>query len=220
MVVVSIQARMGSSRLPGKVLLQLGERRIIEHVVDRVRGAAVAANIAVTTGDRTPNDAIREWCRRASLRYETGPEENLLERHRHVGVVTDSDLLVRITADCPFVPSAEIERVLDAHQNSDARYTTNVTAAMPVGTGVDVIDTDVLAELAELGDTHPVNRLHENPDSWNRLETTTQGWTQYSDVHLAVDTPADYWQLTDAVEAVGTDPRSVADVLFSKDSER
>ena len=220
MVVVSIQARMGSNRLPGKVLLQLGERRIIGHVVDRIRGAAVTADIAVTTGDRAPNDAIREWCRRASLRCETGPEENLMERHRQVGAVTDSDLLVRITADCPFVPSAEIERVLDAHRNSDARYTTNVTAAMPVGTGVDVIDTDVLAELAELGDTHPVNRLHENPDSWNRLATTTPVWTQYGDVHLAVDTPADYWRLIDAVKAIETDPRSVADVLSSQDGER
>jgi len=220
MVVISVQARMGSTRLPGKVLLQLGKKRVIEHVIDRASGATLADNVVLTTGDRAPNDAIREWGRRATIHCETGPEEDLLERHRRVGDATGSDVLVRLTGDCPFVPTDEIDRVIEVHRSNDARYTTNVTEAMPIGTAVDVLDADVLAELSELDETHPVKRLRSNPSTWGMETTTVDPWTQFDDVHMAVDTPADYWRLLDAVEEVGDTPEAVVRHLAESESER
>jgi spore coat polysaccharide biosynthesis protein SpsF len=211
---------MGSTRLPGKVLLQLGGKRVIEHVVDRATGATSAAAVVLTTGDRAPNDAIREWARRANVRYETGPEEDLLERHWRVAKMTGSDVLVRVTGDCPFVPTDEIDRVIEAHRHNDARYTTNVTEAMPVGTAVDVFDVDVLAELSDLGETHPVKRPRANPSTWGMETTTVDPWTEFDGVHIAVDTPADYWRLTDAVATVGEAPKAVTRFLAERAGER
>lgn len=209
-VVASVQARMGSTRLPGKVLLPIGERRVLGWVAERCSAAETIDDLRLTTGLGPENEAIAEWCRRAGHGSLTGPEEDLLERHRAVAEAAGADVLVRVTGDCPFVPSEEIDRVVGDHRNHDAAYTTNHTERMPVGTAVDVIDVDLLDELADLGDTHPVVRLRENPDAWEVNYTDSDELAEFGTVHVAVDTPDDYWSLVDAVDAVGSDPLAVA----------
>lgn len=208
---VQIQARLGSTRLPGKVLYPLGSRRVLGWVVERARRAEKAGDIILTVGDRPENHAIREWCERNEVGFDTGPEDDLLDRHYQAALTADSDPVVRVTGDCPFVPPSEIDRVIEEHEQNDARYTTNLTDGMPIGTAVDAIDKDVLEELRELGDSHPVRRLRENPEEWDVVVTPNEQWTAVGEAHTAVDTPADYWRLSDAIEAVGDDPRAVTD---------
>lgn len=210
-VVASVQARLGSTRLPGKVLYHLGNRRLLQRVVDRTLATDTVDETIATIGDQPENDAVTEYCERAGIEYSVGPENDLLSRHRAVAADSDADLLVRITADCPFVPAAEIDRVVGAHLSNDARYTTNVTDDMPVGTAVDAIDADVLAELASLEERHPVKLPRAEPDQWGTVWNDNPAWADLSDAHLAVDTPADYWSLEDAIAAVGDDPRAVAE---------
>jgi len=209
----SVQARLGSTRLPGKVLLHLGERRVVQWVLDRAEATTNINQTIAAIGDRPENEAIIEYCDREEIRTIVGPEENLLARHLAVAEQTDCDLLMRITADCPFVPSAEIDRVVEAHQENGARYTTNNTEAMPIGTAVDVLEPALLADLDELDETHPVKRPRAELDAWQTVREDNPAWHEFGDVHLAVDTPDDYWSLIDAVEAVGDDPRSVAQWL-------
>lgn len=206
--VISVQARMGSTRLPGKVLLNLGDRRVLERVVDQCSMPS-GSEVVVTTGDSSENEAIEEWCRRAGVACATGPEADLLRRHLDVAEQEDADCLVRVTGDCPFVPTAEIERLIAEHDRNGARYTTNNTETMPVGTAVDVIDRDLLVELRETGATHPVKRPGENPERWDTVFSPNPEWESYADAHFAVDTPGDYWTLVDAVKTVGDDLRAV-----------
>lgn len=212
-VVASIQARLGSTRLPGKVLLHIGNYRILQRVIEQVKAAETVDQIVVAVGNRPENEAIIEYCERASTDHIVGPEDNLLARHLRVVDKTDCDVLVRITADCPFVPSEEIDRVIEEHSTSDAQYTTNMTDETPVGIAVDVIDPTMLKELESLGETHPVERARSHPDKWGTRWSQNQSWQELSDVHIAVDTPDDYWSLVDAVEAVGDNPRALAEWL-------
>lgn len=209
--VVQIQARLGSTRLPGKVLYSLGDRRVLGWVVERARSAEQADDLILTVGDCPENDAIREWCNRHDVSYDTAPEDDLLERHYQAALTADSDPVVRVTGDCPFVPPSEIDRVIQEHEGNDARYTTNLADEMPIGTAVDAIDREVLEELRELGDRHPVRRLRENPEEWAVAVTPNDQWIAVGEAHTAVDTPADYWRLSDAIKAVGDDPRAVTD---------
>ena len=209
--VVQIQARLGSSRLPGKVLYTLGSRRILGWVIERTKRTEQPTRVVLTVGDRPENDAIREWCDRHDVPYSSGPEDDLLERHSLAAAMMDSDPVVRVTGDCPFVPPSEIDRVIEEHEENDARYTTNLTEEMPIGTAVDAIERDVFEELRELGDSHPVRRLRENPEEWDVVVTPNEQWTALGEAHTAVDTPVDYWRLSDAIEAVGTEPRAVTD---------
>jgi spore coat polysaccharide biosynthesis protein SpsF len=201
---------MGSTRLPGKVLLPLGECRVLGWAARRCSAAERVDDLYVTTGRGPENEAITEWCRRAGHHYSTGPEDDLLERHRMVAEAAEADVLVRVTADCPFLPAEEVDRVVAAHREHGAAYTTNHTDRMPIGTAVDVLDADLLEELSELGDTHPVVRLREDPDSWDVHYTDSDELAAFGTAHVAVDTPADYWSLIDAVDAVGSDPLRVA----------
>ena len=209
-IIASVQARLGSSRLPGKVLYQLGDRRLLQWSIDRTEAAKKVDETVVTTGDQPENDAIGEYCDRARVNYLTGTEDDLLARHRAVAEKTDCDILVRITADCPFVPSTEIDRVIEEHLANDARYTTNSTDKMPIGTAVDVIDPDVLVELGDVGETHPVKLPRADPEQWQTIWNDNPTWHAVSDAHIAVDTPADYWSLTDALNAVGDNPFEIA----------
>lgn len=215
--VVQIQVRLGSTRLPGKVLYPLAGERIIRRVVDRAKDATEPEKVALTIGDRPENDAIIEWCKRSKIQFHTGAENDLLARHLNASREFGSDPIVRITGDCPFVPAGEIDRVLHEHMNNNFGYTTNVTDEMPIGTAVDVIDRSLLLELQELGDTHPVRRLRDHPDSWGTKFSPADKWTEYADAHTAVDTPKDYWTLTDAIAAVGDNPRDVTEWIASED---
>ena len=213
-VTASIQARMGSSRLPGKVLLDLGGKRVIEHVVDRCRAATTVDTVVLTTGHGDENDAIREWCDRNDVRHATGEEDDLLGRHLAVARGIDCDLLVRITGDCPFLPPEEMDRLVRAHGDWD--YTTNFTERMPVGTDIDVLTVDVLERLRRDGQRHPVKKLRANPGDWDVETTENEHLLSFPDVDIAVDSPADYWRLTDATAAVGTEPMDVVEWLADR----
>lgn len=210
-IVASIQARLGSTRLPGKVLFHLGHKRILQWVVDRVEDTDSIDHVFVTIGDQPENKAIEEYCDRSEINFSTGTEDDLLGRHLTVAEQSECDLLVRITADCPFVPSKEIDRVIQEHRSNDAQYTTNLTEKMPIGTAVDVISPNLLVKFESLGATHPVKLARENPSEWDIVRTGNPDWYEYENSHIAVDTPADYWQLTDALEETNGDPMSVAE---------
>ena len=213
-VTASIQARMGSSRLPGKVLLQLGDKRVIEHVVARCRAAETIDKVVLTTGLGAENDAIREWCNRNDVQHMAGEESQLLSRHMAVATETDCDQLVRITGDCPFLPPEEIDRLVRAHNNET--YTTNFTERMPIGTDIDVLSPGVLQRLQQNGETHPVKELRANTEKWNVTVTENEWLCKFTYVDIAVDTPDDYWLLVDATEIVGSDPTEIIELLSKR----
>lgn len=214
--IASIQARMGSTRLPGKVLLEIEESRIVEHVVERCRTSETVDTVYLTVGDRPENDALVEYARRAGVDCVRGPEEDLLARHAASAHEADAETVVRITGDCPFVPPEEIDRVIGEHEQNDAVLTTNNTDAMPTGTAVDVLDSDVLDALSSEGATHPVAPLRAD-ESVRPVEVTdARRWTEVGSAHTAVDTPMDYWNVVDAVRAVGTDPYDVTEWLADR----
>jgi len=208
-VVASIQARLGSTRLPGKVLYTIANKKILEWVEERVNKSSAVDSVYVAVGDNPENDAVVELCEREQTVYIQGPEDNLLQRHKLVADSSKCDIFCRVTGDCPFVPPSEITRTIEAHLNNQNRYTTNHTPEMPIGTAVDVLNRNLLEELADRGDRHPVKRLRENPEQWGTVYTDDERWTQFSEAHTAIDTPNDYWRLVDAIDAVGTDPFDV-----------
>jgi spore coat polysaccharide biosynthesis protein SpsF len=210
-IVCSIQARLGSTRLPGKVLYPLGEKRVLEWVVERGQASPEIDETVVAVGDEPENDAIIQFCKRSGIPYQQGPEDNLVARHANVIEETGCDVLCRVTGDCPFVPTTEVSRVVTEHQNNDAVYTTNYSSEMPLGTAVDVLDSDVLLRFDKQGEIHPVKSFREDPDTERAVYTLRDRWTKLSPAHTAVDTPNDYWRLIDAVDAVGNEPYAVTE---------
>ncbi len=211
--VVSIQARMGSTRLPGKVLLPIGGEPVLGWGVSRCKKADRPDSVVVAAGDAPPDEAITKYCEREGYEYVVGPEENLLERHLSTANATDADTLVRITGDSPFIPPAEIDRIVAAHESAGVDYTTNAGEHTPRGIVIDVVGVDVLRSLAESDETHPVSPLRD-PDTTYQTQTSTDpAWEQVADAHLEVNTPAEYFAVADAFNAVGANAQAIADWL-------
>jgi len=207
---------MGSTRLPGKALLSLGHARLIESVYECCSAAKTISEVILVTGDDPANDALVEWARRHNISHFVGSESNLLNRHRKAAGHFDTDPIIRICGDSPFIISSEIDRIVSEHRENDADYTTNVADDMPHDTSVDVVDREVLSKLAELGDTHPIKRLRKEPNQWNVSFSSNPNLTQFRSIGTDVDTPAEYWRILDAIDTVGSDPFSVREYLLSE----
>ena len=213
LVGIHIQCRLGSTRLPGKVLFPLGDRRLLQWVVYRSQKSSEADLVRLTVGDCPENEAILEWARRNKVDFGVGPEDNLLERHHRIAVRYDTDIIVRITGDCPLVPPSEIDRVVGEHRKNDALYSTNACESMPRGFAVDVIDIEALKKLKELGEEHPVSRMRRNPKEWAVYFTPNKKFSRFSELDVSIDTPDDYWCIIDAMRSVGQDPIRICEHL-------
>lgn len=213
--VISIQARLGSTRLPGKVLLPIGDNSVLEWTVRQSEQVELTDNVLVAVGDDDLNRGITTWCDTAAIPYVVGPEENLLERHLLAVEEMDADTLIRVTADSPFVPPAEIDRLVREYMETDVDCVTNYTDQMPVGTIIDVVDRTALEALAERGETHPLARLYDHPDQYDIRFSNNPRWTALSTAHLEVNTADEYRAICEAFDAVGPDPLRMGEWLVN-----
>ena len=141
MNVALIQARMGSSRFPGKVLEDLSGRPMLWHVVDRVRGARRVERVVVATTDRAVDDPIARFCAQENIACFRGDEQDVLDRFYQAARADHADVVVRITADCPLIDPEVIDKVVERFQRGDCDYVSNAIRY----TYPDGLDTEVFS---------------------------------------------------------------------------
>ena len=146
MILGIIQARMSSTRLPGKVLLSILEKPIIAHIYERMKISKKIDLICVSTSENATDDKIEEFCKKNKIEVFRGSEENLISRHLGAAKKYNADVIVRITADCPFVDPEIIDELLELFEkNPNADYITNtIKRTYPIGLDVEVIPVRIL----------------------------------------------------------------------------
>jgi spore coat polysaccharide biosynthesis protein SpsF (cytidylyltransferase family) len=155
-----IQARMGSSRLPEKVLMDIGEEPMLWHVCERARCASLVDEVVVATSTEPADDAVATFCDERDIKCVRGSEEDVLDRYYHAATESGATTVVRLTADCPFLSPPVIDRVVATYERSDAAYVTNILEyTHPDGLDVEVFDVDAL-ETAWEEATEPEEREH------------------------------------------------------------
>ena len=161
--VATIQARMGSTRLPGKVLLPLGEGYVLEQVVDRVARADRIDAVVVATSTQRADDLIAQLAPSFGAQVHRGSETDVLARFGAAARAAAATHMVRITADCPYIDPAVIDAVIEHAVTTGADYTSNtLERSFPRGSSVEVCTMDSLATvLAEA--TEPHHREHVTP---------------------------------------------------------
>ncbi len=135
---------MSSTRLPGKVLADLGGRPLLARVVERARGAGSLDVVAVATTDRPADDRVAELCRAEGIPFFRGSEDDVLDRYRGAAREFEADVIVRLTADCPLLDPAVIDRVVRAFLAGDCDYASNTIEP----TYPDGLDTEVFSRSA------------------------------------------------------------------------
>lgn len=193
--VIVIQARMTSSRLPGKVLRPLAGVPIIEHVVRRALAiGAEAVCVAIPEGDA--HDPIVEALAGGPAIIHRGSENDVLDRFAGAIRATGADTVMRITSDCPCLDPALARGLLQLHRAGGVPYTRNAfESGLPHGMDMEIVSARALLEAAAESDD-PYEREHVTPFLWRRPERFRSLLIGHRpdlrELRLTVDTPEDY----------------------------
>src|SRR5213595_2820514 len=117
-----VQARMGSTRLPGKVLMDLGGLPVLSRVIRRLQRATLVNEVAVATTVSAKDDDIVKACNDCGVRYFRGSEEDVLNRYLKAGEQFQAGAIVRITSDCPLIDSELVDDVIRVFIDQHADY--------------------------------------------------------------------------------------------------
>ncbi|MFQ5638718.1 MAG: cytidylyltransferase domain-containing protein [bacterium] len=119
--VAIIQARMGSTRLPGKVLMDIAGKPVLTHVIERVRAAQRIEHIVVATTNKVLDTAIIDVAKTHQVEYYAGSEDDVLERYYRTACLFNAGVVVRITADCPLIDPNIIDKTVEKFLDADGR---------------------------------------------------------------------------------------------------
>ena len=203
--VAVVQARMGSSRLPGKVLMPLAGRLVLEHVVSRVSAAKRIDDVAVATSDLPGDDAIGELCKANGWTCVRGSETDVLSRYAAAVRQLDAGIVVRVTSDCPLFSPIILDDMLAAFDPHSMDYmSTNwPERTFPVGLDCEVMRGDALLGIAETA-TDAYDREHVTPHFYRNPDRFRLAAHRCAEplAHLSVtlDTSEDYERLVKLLE--------------------
>lgn len=210
-VAVIIQARMSSSRLPGKVLEDLGPGCSLELQARRLGRLHETDAVAVATSVGADDDPIAELVERLGLPLFRGPLEDVLERYRLAAEGLGCDAVVRITSDCPLVEPEIVDRVVRLWRRDDEAvyaWNTREPRSFPDGLDVEIVSRAAL-EQAAVETTEPYDREHVTPFVRERPERYPQRSLRLEPpvrtIKLSLDTPEDLMTIRSFVERVGPD---------------
>ncbi len=189
-----VQARTGSSRLPGKVLLPLGDRPMLAFMLARLEALQVD-ELVVATSTEASDDAVAELAEAAGLPVVRGSETDVLARFIAAVDAHPAATIVRLTADCPFMDPEIVHQALAVHATSDAAYTSNtLVRTYPDGLDVEVVAAAAL-RVAAAESVDPVEHEHVTPFVYRRPERFTLraalGRDLLGDERWTVDTAGD-----------------------------
>lgn len=198
---VIIQARMGSTRLPGKVMKDLMGHEVLWHVVMRASTAKRINRVIVATTRNPEDDVIETWCKKHDTPFYRGSSEDVLERYYETAKRFGVNRIIRVTSDCPLIDPFIIDRCIDAHEKGGFDYVSNVVPGartFPRGLDVEAFSFAAL-ERAHRNAKESYEREHVTPYLWeNKKGEFSVGAiliasTEYAASHrLTVDYPDDF----------------------------
>lgn len=208
-IIATIEARMSSTRLPGKVLLPIeifdGKRGqalskpSLELMCERVSMSRYVQEIVVATTVKPADDVICELCERIGVSFFRGSEENVLDRVLGAATQANADLICKLTGDCPLIDPFVMDRTIISHLAGDYDYTSTCLwqRTFPIGIEVEVLWLKTLEKTAALTND-PIDQVHvtyfiyKNPHLF-RLNPVFALVSEFApDLRITMDTPEDY----------------------------
>ena len=200
-VVIVVQARMSSSRLPGKVLLPILGKSLLYRMIERLQMIRHEATIVIATSDSEQDDIIQTEAENIGVPCFRGSLTNCLDRHYQAGKQYNADVVIKIPSDCPLIDPRIVDEVLDYYFAHPGEYdfVNNLhPATFPDGNDVEIM-TMACIEKAWREASRPLELEHttpyiwENPDKFRIANITWSAGKDYSMSHrFTIDYPGDY----------------------------
>lgn len=200
-VVLIMQVRMGSTRLPGKSMMPLAGEPLIKRIIERVLRAKLIDEIVLATTTKEEDNQLCEIANEMGISFFRGSENDLIDRYYNAALKYKADFVVRLPADNPVVEPAEIDRIIEHHLYSDDDFSANTHNILnneyPDGLGAEVFSFEKLKEIWEIT-TDPRNREHphtyfyEHPEKYKIGTVKCPETFRRPDLILDVNTQEEY----------------------------
>ncbi|MEK7729156.1 MAG: glycosyltransferase family protein [candidate division KSB1 bacterium] len=199
---VILQARMGSQRLPGKVLRLVAGKPMLEWCLLRLADSQRCRRVIVATSTAQADDAVENFCAQRGTPCFRGSEDDVLLRYYEAAQKFQTDPVIRITADCPLIDARVLDDMLAAFAASDADYLSNtLERTFPLGLDVEIFSSSALLR-AQHEATQRFEREHVTPFFYQHPErfklASFKHDADWSHLRVTVDTHED-WQVADNV---------------------
>jgi spore coat polysaccharide biosynthesis protein SpsF len=200
-IVVVVQARMSSSRLPGKVLFPILGESLLFRMIERLRRVKYPINIVVATSIDETDKIIEVVCQEKGIEFYRGQLHDLLDRHYQIGLLNEADAVIKIPADCPLIDPKIINKVIDFYLEHESKYDyiSNLhPATYPDGNDVELMTFDALEQAWQEGRKpleleHTTPYFWENPDKFRIANLSWESGLDYSMSHrFTIDYYEDY----------------------------
>lgn len=196
-VVAIIQARMGSSRLPGKMLLPVAGKPLIWHLVHRLQHCSTLNEIVLATTTNTEDDPLAVFCEEAGLKVSRGADWDVLGRFGLAAEASGADVIVRVNGDAPLIDPGFIDAQVTALQKQDADFVTLAPGIPCIHDGIDAVSRRALDYMLAEARQDPVAIEHVtgyiklNPGKFKIGQYEIPEVFQWDGARLSIDTPAD-----------------------------
>jgi spore coat polysaccharide biosynthesis protein SpsF len=192
---VIVQARMGSTRLPGKILEPIAGKPLLGHILARMDCLRSAATVVIATGTAPRDDVVADFCAGLRINCFRGSEEDVLARYRECARQWGFEHIVRLTGDNPFTDIEELDRLIEFHIAGGYDFSCSFED-LPIGVGAEIFTFDALERSFRDGDAPP-HREHvdeyilENRELFRIGHLSIPVKKRHPDARLTVDTPED-----------------------------
>ena len=210
-IVATIEARMTSSRLPGKVLMEIAGRPALELMVERLRRVPSLDGIVIATTVNDTDQPIADLAARLGIGCFRGSEEDVLARVLGAAEAHAIDVIVETTGDCPLIDPAVVERTIQAYRRSGVDYVSNVLRrTYPIGMDTQVFARSVLADVARrtsdaLDHEHVSVFIYRHPEIYRLLNVAAPDRQTDPGLRLTLDTADDLKLLRALADAALTE---------------
>lgn len=203
---VFLQARMGSTRFPEKVLMKISGKSIVEHAVNRLSKINDLDGIVLVTSTNPENDDLEQEAKGLGIEFFRGSEENLLDRHYQASKKYNPDVIIRVTADCPLIDPKLINTGLDIFQKEDYDIVSNVKIrSYPDGVDFEIFRKSALEKSWQnmFGHLESVPQDFYSPTKYIHQTSGFKRYDMVSDTNFAhVRLTLDYMEDFDVIKAI------------------
>jgi len=205
-IVASIEARMTSSRLPGKVLMQaINGMSMLEFMIHRVKKSQLIDQIIVATTINSTDNCIFNMCKKLSISCYRGSEDDVLLRVLNAHKSVNSQIIVELTGDCPLIDPKIIDQVIDIYLNNNFDYVSNShIRSFPDGVDVQVFSVDILKEIS-IKTKEPYDRENVSSYIYRSGEYTLKAIIAdkelfWPELRITLDDKGDYYLIKKIIE--------------------
>ena len=204
--IATVEARMTSSRLFGKVLMPAAGKPLLEHLVERLKLVPSLDGIVLATTINKTDDILEKFANRVGISCYRGSEEDVMTRVIGAAEFADADIVVEITGDCPIIDPQIIEQTIRMFKSHQVDYVSNnLIRSYPDGMDTQVFKLSTLKNSASmttdlLDHEHVTLHIRNHPDIFSCVQLVAPPALHWPDLGLTLDEPKDYELIKKIIE--------------------